>query len=86
MIAHHLTQPLEPPAAGCQRPTHSSARRGVAGSLPWGVLLTFINDYLHINQRLSTPQATLVRTHARTLPDPAQPPAVPLRAGCPSIL
>ena len=33
----------------------------MAGSLPWGVLLTFINDYLHVNQRLSTPQATLVR-------------------------
>ena len=35
--------------------------QGVAGSLPWGVLLTFINDYLSQQQHLSVPQATLVR-------------------------
>ena len=36
--------------------------QGVAGSLPWGVLLTFINDYLSQQQQLSVPQATLVRS------------------------
>ena len=46
---------LKTPSAMC------CVLQGVAGSLPWGVLLTFINDYLSQQQRLSVAQATLVR-------------------------
>lgn len=34
--------------------------QGLPGSLPWGVLLTFLNDYLAQDQKLTTEQATAV--------------------------
>ena len=47
---------LKTPSAMC------CVLQGVAGSLPWGVLLTFINDYLSQQQHLSVAHATLVCT------------------------
>ena len=34
--------------------------QGLPGSLPWGVLLTFLNDYLAHDQHLTTERATSV--------------------------
>ncbi|KAK9832459.1 hypothetical protein WJX74_010797 [Apatococcus lobatus] len=34
--------------------------QGLFGSLPWGVLLTYFNDFLHTDKRLSLPHATWV--------------------------
>ena len=39
--------------------------QGLPGSLPWGVLLTFLNDFLSQHKGMSVAQATLV--HARRL-------------------
>ena len=35
--------------------------QGLPGSLPWGVLLTFLNDFLSQHKGMSIAQATLVR-------------------------
>jgi len=34
--------------------------QGIPGSLPWGVMQTYINDYLHLNKGLSVELATTV--------------------------
>ena len=52
---------LKTPSAMC------CVLQGVAGSLPWGVLLTFINDYLSQQQHLSVAHATLVRIFSLAL-------------------
>ena len=35
--------------------------QGLFGCLPWGVLLTYLTDYLAQNKGLSVPTATMVR-------------------------
>lgn len=35
--------------------------QGLPGSLPWGVLITFLNDFLAQQKGLTVPQATSVR-------------------------
>jgi len=47
--------------------------QGLPGSLPWGVLITFLNDFLSQQKGLTVPQATSVR--ARRRGRPAAPPA-----------
>ena len=42
--------------------------QGLPGCLPWGVLLTYLTDYLAQNKGLSVQTATMVST---TTPDPA---------------
>ena len=42
--------------------------QGLPGSLPWGVLLTFLNDFLSQHKGMSISQATLVRTLLRWHP------------------
>lgn len=37
------------------------AMQGLFGCLPWGMLLTFLNDYLSQNKGLTVPTATAVR-------------------------
>ena len=37
--------------------------QGLFGCLPWGMLLTFLNDYLSQNKGLSVPVATVVSRH-----------------------
>lgn len=37
------------------------AAQGLFGCLPWGMLLTFLNDYLSQNKGLTVPTATAVR-------------------------
>ena len=50
-------------AAGLARTRSNLAvvLQGLPGSLPWGVLITFLNDFLSQQKGLSVPQATLVR-------------------------
>ena len=36
--------------------------QGIPGCVPWGVINTFLNDYLAIDRELGTPVATLVQT------------------------
>ena len=36
--------------------------QGLFGCLPWGVLLTYLTDYLAQNKGLSVPTATMVRS------------------------
>jgi predicted MFS family arabinose efflux permease len=36
--------------------------QGVPGCLPWGMLYTFFNDYLHVQRGMTVPAATLVIT------------------------
>ena len=43
--------------------------QGLPGSLPWGVLITFLNDFLAQQKGLTVPQATSVRG-----PLPGRPP------------
>lgn len=45
------------------QPTHLFASwcvQGLPGCLPWGVMQTYINDYLHLNKGLSIELATVV--------------------------
>ena len=50
-------------AAGLARTRSNLAvvLQGLPGSLPWGVLVTFLNDFLSQQKGLTVPQATLVR-------------------------
>ena len=50
-------------AAGLARTRSNLAvvLQGLPGSLPWGVLITFLNDFLSQQKGLTVPQATLVR-------------------------
>lgn len=38
--------------------------QGLFGCLPWGVLLTYLTDYLAQNKGLSVPTATVVRPYS----------------------
>jgi len=42
--------------------------QGLPGSLPWGVLLTFLNDFLYKDQHLSLAIATLVSPLSPSMP------------------
>ena len=42
--------------------------QGLPGSLPWGVLLTFLNDFLSQHKGMTTAEATLVRRCCPEMP------------------
>ena len=47
--------------------------QGLPGSLPWGVILTYLNDYLVQEQRLNESIAATVRPHAASSLLPSLP-------------